>query len=750
MDIVTLARQIANALIARRKKWILLTTVLVLPVLTAAAYLVSREPPRYRTTATVFVEIRPDRTRLFRDVLPMRPLSVQMAILKSRSLAESVIGSLPQASLQDLIQNPYDRDYAQELQNWYRRLRGEEPVVESPQRRALDELQRARMTFVSTRDGIVQISTEASNPRAAQDIATTYIEVLISRTRSFNVDDTRTQREFLEHQGAQLSQALAASEEALRQFTLSRGGMKVPDQSAEVVSRMRQLEQTLAEVRSNKRMSESRLAAMRAKLEAMPVAAAPATPAAKPPPAPASASTRIQQLRTRLASLEGQLLEYEDRYTEQHPRVSLTRQQIATLQRELGDAVKEATPVAAVAAAARDVPAEDRVAFAETVSALETSLVSLGAHEDALNQQIASLRSSLVGLSKDELEFTRLTSEVQSNRTLRDALSSRLAAVRVREQGEMGVVRVIDPPSAARPAANTRRLRLLGAAVVLSLAIGVGLPAAVEYLNRPVESEMDVLNATGLPVLSIVPILRSRRTTGLSAGHPGDDARQEDVFMFTEAFRRLRVELQLLGRETELRRVLVASALPGEGKSTVVVNLAHAFGEVGKRVILADADFQRPTLHRTLKVNGTKGLSDMLAGTSELQDALSPVSDGVWLMPRGGSPGALTRTGLGSARLGEVLAEMASEADYVLLDSSPILFIPDNLYMAAAADGIVIVVQVGVTRPRDLVRTKEILEKSGTPIIGVVLNQMPLRRAGQYYGYYNRYYKAYMKAEPRS
>jgi succinoglycan biosynthesis transport protein ExoP len=745
MEILMTLKQLGQAVLLRRKKWVVLSSLVALAAMLPAAYVMSKEPPRYRTSATVLVESRPERNPLFQEFAPFRPLPVQLAILRSRSLAESVIESMPRGSVDDLIENPYHRDVTLDVQNWLRRLRGQEPVVESPQRRALTELQQARVRFNAPGEtGIVYMSAEATKPRVALDIANTYLEVLISRTRSFNVDDTRTTREFLEQQYQQLNGAVAASEEAFRQFNLARGGVKAPVRNAETIGRISQLEQALAEVQTNKGMSQSRLGGLKGKLSGMPATVRVVEPA--PPPRPPEPTVRVQRLRAKLASLEGQLLEYQTRYTDEHPRVTLTKQQISEVQRDLAEAVKEQSPVAATAAAARDVPAQDRVAFAETVSALEASVQSLGAQEDALRDQLANLKKNLTGLSKDELDFARISTEVESNRRLRDLIADRLSAVRIREQGEMKVVKVIDPPSVPLPAANERRIKFLTVAAVLSLALGVGLPAAVEFFNRPIESEHDVRQASGLPVLSMIPMLRARRSA-LAPAESLEDSRHEDVFMFTEAFRRLRVEIQLLGRENELRRILVASALPGEGKSTVVVNLGHAFGEVGKHVILADADFHRPTLHRTLKAEGSKGFSDLLAGTGDIQESLNQVSDGVWLMPRGGSPSALTRTGLGSGRLGEVLTRLASEAEYVIIDSSPILLVPDNLYMAAAADGILLVIQAGLTRPRDLQRTKEILEKSGTPIIGVVLNQMPLKRADQYYAYYNKYYKAYRRTE---
>ena len=146
MDIVSTLKQIAFSLFVRRKKWLVLTTLGALALCLPVAYLISREPPRYQTTATIFLESAAV-TPLFQEFSPFRPLSVQLAILQSRALAQAVIEALPRASVQDLIANPYGRDYRADLQNWFRRFRGEPPVVESPEVLALQELRAARVAF---------------------------------------------------------------------------------------------------------------------------------------------------------------------------------------------------------------------------------------------------------------------------------------------------------------------------------------------------------------------------------------------------------------------------------------------------------------------------------------------------------------------------------------------------------------------------------------------------------------------------
>ena len=197
-----------------------------------------------------------------------------------------------------------------------------------------------------------------------------------------------------------------------------------------------------------------------------------------------------------------------------------------------------------------------------------------------------------------------------------------------------------------------------------------------------------------------------------------------------------------LAEDMPLRRIVVASALPGEGKSTVVFNLGLALGEVGKHVIIADADFYRPSLHRTAKTHNERGFTDLLAGTGDLTQSLTQISDRVRLAPRGTGLTLPARAGLGTHHLVEVLAGMSAEADYVLMDSSPALLIPEILYVAAAADGILLVVDSGSTRPRDLLRAKDILERSGTPVIGVVVNRMPLKSVNYYYRHYTSYYRS--------
>jgi len=128
-----LIKRIGRGVLYRRKVLAFVFLIGGLAVLESGTYyfFVSKNPPRYRTSATILLEIRPDQIPLFEEWLPRRPLPVQLAILQSRSLAESVLGALPKSSMEDLLKNPYYTDYVLEATNFFRVLAGKEPVVES-------------------------------------------------------------------------------------------------------------------------------------------------------------------------------------------------------------------------------------------------------------------------------------------------------------------------------------------------------------------------------------------------------------------------------------------------------------------------------------------------------------------------------------------------------------------------------------------------------------------------------------------
>ena len=607
--------------------------------------------------------------------------------------------------------------------------------VPAPSRRALAELQRARVSFQPwpEKSGIITISAEASRPNVAVDIANTYIEALMSRTRTFNIDDARVSREFLEQQLTDVKRTLNASEQALQSFVSSHGGVRLPEQSRATADRLGAIEARLAEAVSNRKMVETRREGLREKVDGQkrPGIAAPASRTCSPD---------IDRLRNQLSQLESSLLDLRMRFTEEHPRVQLVKNRIDELTNLLAGALKDCVVSVPSPSA---VPPAERLNFSDQVIALESTYHSMLAQEDALQKQAESLRQSLKGLSSGEAEYARLAREVDSQRNLHSMLSDKLTASRIREQGEMKIVKIIDPASSPVPVGNNKRMLALAVAFAAALGIGATVPAGVEWLHRRIENEDDVEAATGLPVLAMVPRIRGARPVFMS-GVPESGRGPSDQLMFTEAFRALRVAIELSTRGEPMKRILVTSAFAEEGKSTIVANLGLALTEAGRQVVLADTDFLRPTLHKTMKIKSSKGLVETLESEHPLEPTLVPVSQGLWLAQRGESFLPRSRGMLAGSRLRDLISGMSNKADFVICDSSPVLLIPDNLLLASSMDGVILVARAGSTGFRDLARTKTVLEGAGARVLGVVLNQVPV---GPLRKYYRQYYDSYVKTE---
>ncbi len=739
MEAWAIVERIGRGVVRRRKRLAVITTLVAMGLLIPLGHYASQEPPRFRSSAVLLLEAQPTTRVVFQDPSGGRPFPVQLAILNSRSLAETVVESLPSASLQELLETSYHADYAQSLYNAFLRWRGIEPPVTTANRRALAELQRARVTFTPWIDksGIITISAEASKPQAAVDIVQTYIEALMARTRTFNIDDARVTREFLEQQLTDVKRTMNTSEQALQGFVASHGGLRLPDQSKATIDRLGQTETALAELVTSQRILHARLEGLREKVDGQKRSTDPKVMAAMRVNSP-----EVERLRVQLTQLEASLLELRQRYTEEHPRIRVVKTRIDELMQVLGGALKDT--VASAPSATSSVPAAERVNFAEQLIALEATYQSSAAREEALRRQAEGLRQSLKGLSGGEAEYARLTRDVESQRSLHAMLSDKLTAARIREQGEMKVVKVIDPASYPVPAPNQKRMLAFVATFGIALVVGIGAPAAAEWRNRTIENEDDVQAATGLPVLALIP--RVRAGQAVFAGSVADTGPEPgEQLMFTEAFRALRVGIELGMRGEPLRSLLVTSAFAEEGKSTVVVNLGFALNEVGRRVVLADTDFLRPTLHRVTKIKSSKGLVETLEAEQPSEPALMPVNnEGLWLAQRGESFQPRARGMLGGHRLRDLISDMRTRADFVICDSSPVLLVPDNLLLAGAVDGVILVARASSTGFRDLERSKALLEGAGARVLGVVLNQVPPTSLKNYY---RRYYESYVKKE---
>lgn len=213
--------------------------------------------------------------------------------------------------------------------------------------------------------------------------------------------------------------------------------------------------------------------------------------------------------------------------------------------------------------------------------------------------------------------------------------------------------------------------------------------------------------------------------------------------MASEAFRILRTNLQFTSPDRELKTMLVTSAGPGEGKSTVAANLAAAWAQSGARVLLVSCDLRRPIIHRIFGISNTPGLTGYLAGGASVEEVIQPTSvPGLDLIASGPVPPNPAEL-LQSKAMGQFLRAVREDYDVVICDGAPVMAVTDAAVVASQTDGTILVVEAGQTPREAAIHAKELLEQAKANILGVVLNKINVRdQKNRYYYYYYRYSEA--------
>ncbi len=262
--------------------------------------------------------------------------------------------------------------------------------------------------------------------------------------------------------------------------------------------------------------------------------------------------------------------------------------------------------------------------------------------------------------------------------------------------------------------------RTAGLALAGGLALGLAAAFLRDYLDDTLRTKEDLDAATGgVPVLGIIPAIdewRDRSTALLeSVSHPNSAA--------SEAYRSLRTSIDFISVDDRIDIIHVTSSTSGEGKSTTSANLAVTLARAGKRVILIDCDLRRPRLHHFFGLDNSVGFTSVVLGSTRVEDALEPVAGvpGLLVLPSGPPPPNPSEL-LSTRTVQTKLETFSHAADYVVIDSPPLLPVSDSVVLAGLADLTLLVVTARTTARRSLHRSLELLEQVNAPLGGIVFN----------------------------
>lgn len=400
-----------------------------------------------------------------------------------------------------------------------------------------------------------------------------------------------------------------------------------------------------------------------------------------------------------------------------------------------------------------------------------------------IRDQIRSMETQAEGSSEQQLEYSRLSREVEVNKKLYGILKEKLEEARITEAQKVSDVSIVDPAVMPGPLGQVNNSIKILIGALLGLFLGIGLAFILETLDTSIGTIEDVENVIKLPVLGVVPsfesesgaerqllkqikesIFPSRRT----------EAEEESFRLIahfqphspiTESYRNIHTNLKL---GPQKKTVMVTSSSPREGKSSVACNLAIVMGQVGLKTLLVSTDLRRPVLAKTFGIKGEPGLNELMMGTATLDEVLNNVTDmflgklnfeevrktpgieNVWILPSGHLPDNPVEL-LESTKMDNLIAMLKAQFDIIIFDAPPVLPVTDASLMAPKMDCTVLVYEIGRTSREALLRTKIQLESAGAKISGIVLNHTRAQTeaiADYPYNYRYRKYKYYTKIDP--
>jgi capsular exopolysaccharide synthesis family protein len=361
-------------------------------------------------------------------------------------------------------------------------------------------------------------------------------------------------------------------------------------------------------------------------------------------------------------------------------------------------------------------------------------------HEASLRASFENARNEAVALIGERERLNLLERDLKFLRDLRDELLNKIASVDLRQDhGDIRTAVVSEPTLPKSPV--WPRLSIIGVCSLMAgLGTGMGLIYILDVLDDRFRSPEEMRIQLGAPLLAMVRKMEDLHTIGLESvqAHINPDAAA------SEAFRTLRTSLAFSGQETT--RLVISSPEPGDGKTTVLANLAVSFCQAGKRTLMIDADMRRPGLSAQMGLKGRVGLSDLLA-SNENPDQVAPahihsLCPGLDLIPAGRRRATPTEL-LTTPRMAELLAWAESVYDQIVIDSPPALAASDASIIARLVDGAVLVVQPAKNRRRLVTRAAESFTSLGVNLLGVVVNRIDDDKRETIYADANPYGYAY-------
>jgi len=563
---------------------------------------------------------------------------------------------------------------------------------------------------------LLQISYRSGNAQVAADVANAVANSYVAHIYNIRIRSSASLSQFMEKQLEELKAKMEQSNLALGKFEKEMNVVNPEEKTNILSARLMQLNTDYTNAQADRVAKEAAYNAMKSgSLEAAQISTQGESLA--------KLSDQLNQARQHFALVKVT-------YGSNHPEYKKAASELAEIEKQFADA---------------------RTNIAERIAVQYRESLN---KEQMLQKAVAETKAEWDSINSNSFQYQQLKREADADKALYDELIRKIREANINAGFQNNNIRIAD---VARPAASpvfpNLKLNIL-LAFLLSSSLAIAFAVIHDSLDTTLRDPEEAGRFLGVDIIGAMPVDRSsallsanaassastssivpKRSSSLSP--KGSDNAISD---FDEAMRTVRNTILLSDFDGRLRSIMLTSATPSEGKSTVAAHLAIANADRGKKTLLVDGDLRRPSLHSKFGLNPSAGLSSVLNGEVRWQEVVLPIegNPNLFFLPSG--PGSHRAADLVGPRLSPLLDEFGKEYDLVILDSPPLLGFAECLQMATAADGVLIVSLAGQTKRKSVAAVVSTLHRLRANILGVVLNQVSQHTSADGYSYYG-YYK---------
>ncbi len=578
-------------------------------------------------------------------------------------------------------------------------------------------LKRVLRAGAGKKDDIISVSCDSPYPQEAAQIVNAVVEAYITyhstQKRSSAAEVLKILQKEKTHRDLELRQTL----QEMMEFKKTNGELSFEDEQGNIVLQ---------------RLSKLSDALTFAQLETISAKAAYDTAKALQ-----GEPSKIKQLAKAQHAGGVYVSAEDDESSSLRRELRLARQRLAEIRRDYSE---DHPGLQAAAAKAHQLEKD----LAEQDSSFAEAFVATASHRHAATQALerqlqSSYKGQLALAQKANIkaaEFAILKAELRRTEKMCDILDSRIKELNVTEDTGALNISILEVAKAAAIPYKPERTRTMAIALVLGLILGIGTALARDWMDQSLRSAEEVSAVLGISVLGVVPHINGKGNTPSNRGQRVHLAPQSDA---AEAYRTVRTAVYFGVPDGEAGTLLITSPMPGEGKTTLASNLSIAMAQAGRRTLLIDADFRKPSQHTIFELKGQDGLSNVLAGMVKLDDVIRRTDvDSLDVLPCGSIPPNPADM-LNSKSFATTLRKLSDRYDQIIIDSPPVLPVADSRILGAMCDATVLVLHAGKSTRKAAVIARDGLLSVGTQILGVVVNDVEHKRRGYGYSYYGGY-----------